>query len=99
MPFRHVVVSARDGMHARPVAELARLALDHAQRAQGSLDVELAKPITLTTATGVTVDAGSVLAVMDLALSAGDEVRLETPASASADQVLDELVAVLDPRA
>ncbi|GEK84830.1 HPr family phosphocarrier protein [Microbacterium aerolatum] len=87
MPIRHVVVSARDGMHARPVAELARLALDHAQ------------PITLTTATGVTVDAGSVLAVMDLALSAGDEVRLETPASASADQVLDELVAVLDPRA
>ncbi|WP_194421971.1 HPr family phosphocarrier protein [Microbacterium abyssi] len=86
MPIRHVVVSAHNGMHARPVAELARLAIDHAH------------PITLTTAAGVTVDVGSVLAVMDLALNSGDEVRLETPASPSAEEVLDDLAAVLDPR-
>lgn len=86
MPIRRVVVSTPGGMHARPVAELARLALAHAA------------PITLTTTTGATVDVSSVLAVMDLALTAGDEVQLETSASPSADRVLTELALVLDPR-
>lgn len=87
MPTRHVVISAHNGLHARPVAELARLVLAHPD------------PVTLTTAAGATVDAGSVLAVMDLALSAGDEVRLETPESSAAEQILDELSTVLDPPA
>jgi len=85
MPSRHVVISAQNGMHARPVAELARLALAHPE------------PVTLTTSEGTTVDMGSLLAVMDLALTAGDEVRLETPASPSAERLLDDLSAVLDP--
>lgn len=87
MPTRHVVISAQDGLHARPVAEVARLVLAHPD------------PVTMTTAAGDTVDAGSVLAVMNLALSAGDRVRLDTPASPSAELVLDELSAVLDPPA
>lgn len=85
MPIRRVIISAHDGLHARPVAELARLALAHPE------------PVTLTTEAGSTVDVGSVLTVMDLALSAGDEVLLETPDSAGAQRVLTELAAVLDP--
>lgn len=85
MPIRHVVISAHNGLHARPVAELARLALAHPE------------PVMLTTRAGSTVDLGSLLAVMDLALNAGDEVRLETPASPSAEHLLDALSAVLDP--
>lgn len=85
MPIRQLVISAADGMHARPVADLARLARAHPD------------PVTLTTTSGVTVDVGSVLAVMDLALSPGDAVRMETAASAAAEAVLDAMAAILDP--
>jgi phosphotransferase system HPr (HPr) family protein len=80
------VISADDGMHARPVADLARLALAHPD------------PVSLTTASGATVDVGSVLAVMDLALGPGDAVRLETVSSQAADDVLDAMAAILAPR-
>lgn len=86
MPIRRVVISTHYGMHARPVAELARLALAHSE------------PVTLTTMAGVAVDVGSVLAVMDLALTAGEAVQLETTASPGAETLLDELAGVLDPR-
>ncbi|SDS05927.1 HPr family phosphocarrier protein [Microbacterium paraoxydans] len=87
MPVRHVVVSAHNGVHARPVAELVRLAQAH----------EL--PVTLRTADGTSVDLRSVLAVMDLALASGDAVTLETPASPASESVLDQLVLVLAPDA
>lgn len=85
MPRRHVIISSHNGAHARPVAELARLAMAHGD------------PVTLTTSGGTTVDLSSVLAVMDLALDAGDEVVLQTGASAEAERVLDALAAVLAP--
>lgn len=85
MPSRRVTISAHNGAHARPVAELARLAMGHSA------------PITLTTSAGVVVDLSSILAVMDLALTEGDEVVLETPSSAEADAVLDAMTGVLDP--
>ena len=66
MPIRQLVINATDGLHARPAADLARLAHAHPD------------PVSLTTTSGVTVDVGSVLAVMDLALSPGDAVRMET---------------------
>lgn len=87
MASRRVIVSAHNGVHARPVAELVRLAQSH-----GSL-------ITLRTADGSTADLSSVLAVMDLAIGPGDAVVLETAESASSDAVLDQLAEVLDPRA
>ena len=87
MPVRHVVVSAHNGVHARPVAELVRLAQAH----------EL--PITLRTSDGTTVDLRSVLAVMDLALAPGDEVLLETAPSATSERVLAQLARVLAPDA
>jgi phosphocarrier protein HPr len=85
MDARQVIISTPDGLHARPVAELARIALAHHS------------PVTLTTASGHVVDAGSVLAVMDLALRAGDSVTVQTADSAGADSILDEIVSVLDP--
>lgn len=86
MPTRRLIVSAHNGVHARPVAELVRLAQSH-----GS-------PVTLRTADGTTVDLSSVLAVMDLAISSGDAVVLETAASDTAEDVLDQLAEVLAPR-
>lgn len=86
MPRRQVIISAHNGVHARPVAELARLALAHPL------------PVTLTTSAGATVDLSSVLAVMDLGLSPGDVVQLETPAAVGADTLLDTLSDVLAPR-
>lgn len=86
MPVRRVTITAHDGMHARPVAELARLALAHPD------------PIILTTSGGDTVDVSSVLAVMDLTLGTGDAVTLETARSATAENVLDAMAMVLAPR-
>ncbi len=85
MPSRHVVISTHNGVHARPVAELVRLAHAHPDA------------VTLRTASGAVVDLSSVLALMDLALAPGDSVVLETAASAGADRVLDTLADVLDP--
>ena len=86
MPVRHLIVSAHNGAHARPVAELVRLAQAHPDT------------ITLRTADGTTVDLSSVLAVMDLGIAPGDAVALETAASATSDAVLDQLSEVLAPR-
>lgn len=86
MPRRHVVITAHNGVHARPVAELVRLVQAHEHG------------VTLQTSTGAVVDLSSVLAVMDLALAEGDEVVLETPEAVGADAVLDTLAHVLDPR-
>lgn len=83
MPSRTVTITAHHGAHARPVAELVRLAQAHSV------------PVLLRTANGVQVDLSSVLAVMDSALVSGDEVVLET--SRDADGILDQLAAVLDP--
>lgn len=85
MPRRHVVISAHNGVHARPVAELVRLVQAHPH------------PVTLRTSAGAIVDLSSVLALMDLALAPGDAVVLETSDSADADAVLDTLASVLDP--
>lgn len=87
MPIRHVTISARGGAHARPVAEMVRLAQAHAAS------------IVLRTADGREADLTSVLAVMDLTLSPGDAVVLQTAAVSGAETVLDGLVAVLDPPA
>lgn len=85
MPRRQVVISAHNGVHARPVAELVRVVQEHPH------------PVTLQTSTGVVVDLNSVLALMDLGLAPGDVVVLETADSTGAEKVLDTLEGVLDP--
>ena len=86
MPSRRVTISAHNGAHARPVAELARLAIAHGA------------PVTLETPGGAVVELASILAVMDLALAEGDVVTLSTAVSDDADAVLDAMVDVLAPR-
>jgi len=83
MTSRTVVIRAEGGAHARPVAELVRLAMAHPEL------------VELTTAEGRRVDLGSVLAVMDLALVPGDAVVL-TAEGPGADDLLDALARVLD---
>ncbi|WP_295011686.1 HPr family phosphocarrier protein [uncultured Microbacterium sp.] len=82
MANRTVVIRVAGGAHARPVAELVRLAMAH----DGAVE--------LTTSTGRRVDLGSVLAVMDLALLAGDEVELSADGT-DPEAVLDALERVL----
>lgn len=82
---RRVTVAVHNGVHARPVAELVRLAEAH-----GSV-------VMLSTSAGDTVDLSSVLAVMDLGIRSGEEVTLEVPDSPEAAALLDKLSAVLAP--
>jgi len=86
MPTRRVTISVADGLHARPVAELARIALSHTEA------------VTMEAASGAVVDMSSVLAVMDLAVGLGDEVVLATADHPEAGALLDALAAVLDPQ-
>lgn len=85
MATRRVTISAHNGIHARPVAELARLAMAYD------------RPVTVRTAAGASADLASVLAVMDLALAEGDVVVLETPDAPASESLLDALSEVLSP--
>ena len=75
MPRRQVVISAHNGVHARPVAELVRVVQEHPHA------------VTLKTSTGAVVDLSSVLALMDLGLAPGDVVVLETVEATGAERV------------
>lgn len=83
---RRVRVGVDDGAHARPVAELARLAQAHDA------------PVLLTTSSGASAELTSVLAVMDLAIAAGDEVTFEVADSPTSPALLDALERVLSRR-
>lgn len=86
MVTRRVRISTEHGAHARPVAELARLAMEHS------------RPVRLMTLDGSSADLSSVLAVMNLGLRQGDEIVLETAPSPNAEHVLDAMARILDPR-
>jgi phosphotransferase system HPr (HPr) family protein len=83
---RRVRISALGGGHARPVAELVRLATAHDH------------PVVVRTEAGAEADLASVLAVMMLNLAEGDVVTLETTDAPASVSLLDELSAVLDPK-
>lgn len=82
---RRVTVAVHNGVHARPVAELVRLAEAHGTA------------VRLSTSGGDAVDLSSVLALMDLGIASGDEVTLEVADSPEALTLLDALSAVLAP--
>ena len=84
MAQRRVVITAAAGLHARPAAELARLA----RAREGGVRIRAA---------GAVVDAASVLSLMDLALQRGQEVYLEADGP-GAEAALDEAASLLDPR-
>ncbi|GGH37378.1 HPr family phosphocarrier protein [Microbacterium album] len=81
MVQRRVVVGGAAGLHARPAAQLARLA----QSAPGGLRLRVA---------GRVVDAASIMAVMELALEPGDPVTLEADGP-GADATIEAASALL----
>ncbi|WP_336646744.1 HPr family phosphocarrier protein [Microbacterium sp. USHLN186] len=82
---RRLTVEVHNGVHARPVAELVRLAQAHGA------------PVRLSTAAGATVELSSVLAVMDLAIEAGESVTVEVEDAPGAAGLLDAISEVLAP--
>jgi len=86
---RTVVVAIAEGLHARPAALFAQKA------GQQPVPVKIAK-----TAGGDAVDAASVLGIMTLGASAGDEVVLRTEGDGEeATAALDALVEFLSSEA
>lgn len=83
MAQRSVMITLATGLHARPAAELARVA----RECDGRMRIR---------AGDRTVDAASVLAVMDLALGAGDRVLLEAE-GADAEAALEAAEQLLAP--
>lgn len=80
---RNIVVTARNGLHARPAAQLAQLA----REATGAIRIGVE---------GRMVDAASVLAVMDLGLTPGARVVVEAEGE-GAQATLDAVAAILAP--
>ena len=82
---RTVIVTAKDGLHARPAARFV-------QQASAS-----AAALTLRKEGGEPIDAKSMLSVLALGVREGDQVILA--GEDSAGQLLDELAALLSPQA
>ena len=82
MAHRTVVVASRIGLHARPAALFCKAA--------GATGV----PVTIRKPDGVAVPAASILSVLTLGVSGGEEVVLEADGD-GAEAALDELAAFL----
>ncbi|MFT4285985.1 MAG: HPr family phosphocarrier protein [Protaetiibacter sp.] len=80
MPERTVVVASTVGLHARPAALFSQAA------------AQAPAPVTLTAASGRSVNAASILGVLSLGIDHGERVTL---VSDDAD-TLDALVAMLE---
>lgn len=75
MPSTTVRVGSSVGLHARPAGLIAQAATD--------LGVE----VTLATAEGEAVDAGSALMIMTLGAACGDEVTVESDDPAAVEAI------------
>jgi phosphocarrier protein HPr len=84
MPTRTVSVGSAVGLHARPAAVIAQVAGD------------TGVPVTLATAGGEPVDAGSALMIMTLGAGHGDEVTVESESQEAVDVVADLVAKDLD---
>ena len=82
MPSRTATVASRIGLHARPASAFAQVAM------------RAAFPVTLTTATGRSVNAASIVAILSLGIRCGETVTVSANED-GAETVLDALVAVL----
>jgi phosphocarrier protein HPr len=83
MPERQVTVASPVGLHARPAATFVKVV-------SGA-----GVPVTLARAGGAPVDGRSLLAVLSLGVQQGDQVVVSAQGP-SADDVLDQLVALLE---
>ncbi len=82
MAERTVRVASSSGLHARPAHLFTQAAGKAAVR------------VTLTSASGQSVDASSILGVLSLGVDSGERVTLSAHGD-GAEQALDELVALL----
>ena len=80
MPERTVVVASSVGLHARPAALFSQAA------------AQVPVPVTLTTASGRSVNAASILGVLSLGIDHGERVTL----SSDDDAALDALALMLE---
>jgi phosphocarrier protein HPr len=83
MPSRTVTVASSVGLHARPASLFAQAA--------AKLDV----PVTLTSASGKSVNAKSILGVLSLGVGHGEEVTLAAEGE-GAEQALETLAELLN---
>ncbi len=83
MPERTAVVASKVGLHARPAAVFVKVA------AEQPVSVTIRKP------DGAPVNAASILSIMTLGVSHGDEVIL-TAEGDGADAALEALTALLE---
>ena len=84
MPTKTVTVGSSVGLHARPAATIAQVAGD------------TGVPVTLATAGGEPVDAGSALMIMTMGAKHGDEVTVESESQEAVDVVADLVAKDLD---
>lgn len=84
MPEKTITVTVSEGLHARPAAELVRLA--HAHPGEVTVIAEGREPI----------DAASVLSVMTLGVFAGDTIVVRAEGEGS-PALLDRVAALLNP--
>jgi len=82
MSERTVVVASSVGLHARPASLFSQAA------------AKTGVVVTITSAAGKSVNAASILGVLSLGVSHGEEVTLSSDAD-GADAALDDLVALL----
>jgi phosphocarrier protein HPr len=83
MPERTVVVASAVGLHARPASLFSQAA------------AKAGVPVTLTSPSGKTVNAASILGVLSLGIGYGEQVTIASDAD-DADAALDELVRLLE---
>ncbi|TXK17572.1 HPr family phosphocarrier protein [Homoserinibacter sp. GY 40078] len=83
MPERTVVVASRVGLHARPAALFSQAAAQAPAR------------VTLTAASGRSVNAASILGVLSLGIDHGERVTLTSDGD-DADAALDALADMLE---
>ena len=83
MSERRVVIASTVGLHARPAALFTQAA------------AKAPMPVTIAKAGGTPVDARSILFVLTLGVTHGDEVVLAAEGE-GADEALDTLVALLE---
>lgn len=84
MASRTVKVGSRVGLHARPASLISEAA------------AAASSPVTLQTAGGEPVDAGSALLIMTLGAKQGDEITVSSDDAAALDKVADLVAKDLD---
>lgn len=82
MPERTVTIASSVGLHARPASLFSQAA------------AKAGVPVTLTTKSGKSVNAASILGILSLGIGHGDQVVLSAEGD-GADTALDSLAELL----